>query len=348
MERAEVSLAVRVPRERGEEVRQRLRGMGLLRPDLQPLQEGASLLLPVQAEARDALLGFPLTTAEFEAQQGKQAPYQELARLPPALKALLPSSFDVVGDIVVVRLPAELRPHAGEVGRALLEAHTGCRTVLLDEGVHGPERIRRVRPVAGQPRTRTLHREHGLVLEVDLAASYFSPRLATEHARVAEQVRQGEVVLDMFAGVGPFALLIAKLGKAQRVYAVDVNPDAVQAIEANARRNKLHDRVRAVLADADRFAQSVAGQCDRVVMNLPHSAEAHWEQALLACKPRAVVHYHRILERGQEDAHLAALQQRALQAGWQAQPRERRVVRDYSPTQHHVAFDVEVTRARPQ
>ncbi|MCA1812878.1 MAG: class I SAM-dependent methyltransferase family protein [Halobacteriales archaeon] len=339
-----LSLAVKVPRERGEEVRQRLRGLGLLRMDLKPLSEGPSLLLPVRDGARDALLGYPFTTAEFDAQEGKPASYQELAQVPDELRALLPTSFDVVGDLIVVKLEPGLLPHAAEVGRALLAAHKGARGVLLDEGVQGTYRIRALRTIAGEPRTRTEHREHGLRLDVDLAKAYFSPRLASEHARVAEQVRQGEVVLDLFAGVGPFALLIAKHGKAQRVYAVDLNADAVEAIQRNAQRNKVEERVQAVLADADEFARSVQGRCDRVIMNLPHGADQHWEQALGAGKPRAVVHYHRIIERAQVDAHVRGLVERAALAGWRVTERERRVVRDYSPAQSHYAVDFEAMR----
>ncbi|HEV8360738.1 MAG TPA: class I SAM-dependent methyltransferase family protein [Candidatus Thermoplasmatota archaeon] len=338
-----VSLAVRVPRERGEEQRQRLRSLGLLRLDLRPLSEGPFLLLPVQDQARDALLGLEFTTASFAAQALPQR-YQDLARVPEGLRALLPSSFDVVGDIVVVKLPLELEAHAAEVGRALLAAHKGARTVLLDRGVTGVERVRAVEVIAGEPSTVTEHVEHGARFRVDLASCYFSPRLATEHARVAALAEQGEVVLDLFAGVGPFAILIAKQGKAQRVYAVDLNPDAVQLIEENARLNKVQDKVRAVLADADAFAAQMEGQGDRVIMNLPHSADAHWEQALRACKERATIHYHKILDRTRVAEHVAELQARASQAGWDARLALQREVRLYSPSQSHVALDWVVRR----
>lgn len=339
-----ISLAVRVPKDKGEATRQRLRELGVLRLDLKPSAEGPWLLLPVQDRARDAFLGLDLTTAEFEAQEAPPPRYQELAQVPDEVRSLLPTSFDVVGHAIVLKLPGELRPHAAEVGRALLAAHKGARTVLADHGVQGVARVRQVEVIAGEPATVVEHVEHGLRYRVDLATCYFSPRLATERLRTAEQVQAGEVVFDMFAGVGPFAILVAKLGKASRVYAVDINPDAVRFLEENARRNKVQDKVRAVLADADAFAATLHGQCDRVIMNLPHSADRHWEAALQACKPKAMVHYHCIRERAAIPAHARDLAARASAAGFEAKVVQQREVRLYSPTQSHVALDVEVRR----
>lgn len=339
-----ISLAAKVPRAKGEETRQRLRELGLLRLDLRPLAEGSVLLLPVHDRAREAFLGLEFTTAAFEAQEQPPPRYQELARVPEELRALLPSAFDVVGDIIVVKVPDELLAHKAEVGRALLEANKGARTVLLDRGVAGRERVRQVEVLAGEANTVAEHVENGLRLRVDLATCYFSPRLATERQRVAEQVQQGEVVLDLFAGVGPFSVLMAKLGNAQRVYAVDVNPDAVRYLEENARRNKVEDKVRAILGDAAAIAPTLRGQCDRVLLNLPHTADQYWEAALLACKPRAVLHHHKILPRGAERAHARELAERAAAQGWDAQLRAAREVRLYSPTQSHFALDFEARR----
>lgn len=339
-----ISLAVRVPKDKGEATRQRLRDLGVLRLDLKPSTEGPWLLLPVQDRARDAFLGLDLTTSEFEAQEAPPPRYQELAQVPDEVRALLPTSFDVVGHAIVLKLPGELRPHAAEVGRALLAAHRQARTVLADHGVQGVARVRQVEVIAGEPDTVVEHVEHGLRYRVDLATCYFSPRLATERLRTAEQVQAGEVVLDMFAGVGPFAILVAKQGKASRVYAVDINPDAVRFLEENARRNKVQDKVRPVLADGAAFAPSLAGQCDRVIMNLPHTASQHWEAALQACKPQAVVHLHAIAERDALPALAASLQTRARAAGWEAKVRAQREVRLYSPSQAHFALDVEVRR----
>src|SRR5207244_5720838 len=88
------------------------------------------------------------------------------------------------------------------------------------------------------PTRRSSDLEFGLRYLVDVEHAYFSPRLGSERWRVARQVRPGEVVVDMFAGVGPYAILIARTRKPKSVHAIDANPAAVELLRENARRNR--------------------------------------------------------------------------------------------------------------
>ena len=92
-----------------------------------------------------------------------------------------------------------------------------------------------------------MHREFGCQYHVDIAKAYFSPRLSHEHERVASLVQDGEVVVDLFAGVGPFSVLIGKRNPMAKVYAVDLNPDAVELLKVNVRVNRVEGRVFPVL-----------------------------------------------------------------------------------------------------
>ena len=82
--------------------------------------------------------------------------------------------------------------------------------------------------IGGSGNTETVHREYGCVYNLDISKVYFSPRLSYEHYRVASQVQEEEIVIDMFAGVGPFSILIAKNHEHVKVYAIDLNPEAVK------------------------------------------------------------------------------------------------------------------------
>ncbi len=95
--------------------------------------------------------------------------------------------------------------------------------------------------------TEVVHREYGCEFLLDLAAVYFSPRLATERHRVTEQVDAGERAFDMFAGVGPFVIPFAKRGA--ECLGVDINADAIDYLRENARRNGVADRVTAINDD---------------------------------------------------------------------------------------------------
>src|SRR3989449_9303177 len=106
--------------------------------------------------------------------------------------------------------PSGLQRYRDEIRRAILRWNPTLRVVGQDHGVKAERRVRSIEVIAGERRTTTVHTEHGLRYRVDLAQAYFSPRLASERQRIAGLVLEGEVVADPFAGVGPFAILIAK------------------------------------------------------------------------------------------------------------------------------------------
>ena len=175
---------LRVPRSRGEEVRRLLLDGSGLRRDLEILKEGEFLVLPIAGDASLPKDWGEVVLREFPS-VAPPAPsdYRDLLEGPPETKSDLPRSFDVVGDIVLIRLPDSLESRKGEIGQALLSFVPSARIVGLDRGVHGTERRRRVERIAGSGGWRTRHRENGLELEVDVERAYFSPRLAHEQDR---------------------------------------------------------------------------------------------------------------------------------------------------------------------
>lgn len=204
-------------------------------------------------------------------------------KLQPDLLASLPHSADVIGDIVVIELPPELEPHQKTIGEAILKMYKNSRTVLAKaSAITGDYRLRDYQVIAGEAKTETVHKEHGCLLHVDLSKAYFSPRLSHEHNRIALAVKEGETVIDMFAGVGSFAVLIGKKHENVKVYAIDVNPNAVSLLRTNARVNRVETKVFPVLGDAREIVQQrLAGMADRVIMNLP---EKSFDYVDVACK----------------------------------------------------------------
>jgi tRNA (guanine37-N1)-methyltransferase len=220
--------------------------------------------------------------------------------LPSHLMASLPKALDVIGNIAVVEVPTELENHKKLLGAAILEAHKNLRTVLAKAGaISGEYRLRDFEVIAGEPRTNTIHKEFGCSYQVDVAKAYFSPRLSHEHQRVASLVQQGETVVDLFAGVGPFVVLIAKNHKDVKVYAVDLNADAVESLRTNIRLNRVENRVFPIVGDArlmvDAKLRSVA---DRVIMNLPEKAIEFVDVACKALKPKGgLLHFYSFIHK---------------------------------------------------
>jgi tRNA (guanine37-N1)-methyltransferase len=334
------SLALVVPRAEGERVRRRLRDAGALRADLRLDHDGRFLYLPVAKAPDEIPAGGRLEDHEFlpQAATGPES-YREALDLPPEASAWLPRSFDVVGDIVLIRLPPEASAYEEAVGTALLRFVPGARLVGVDEGVHGSYRQRRVRRIAGAGAWSTRHKENGLAFEVDLERAYFSPRLAREHARVAESVKPGERVFDLCSGIGPFALTIARLGRARTIEAVDSNPDAIALLEENARRQGVADRVRARTARIEDALPSL-GIADRIVFNLPREGIMYLPQVCAALEPGGVLHYYEMTERAAQATRSTELVKPLdrTRGAWRIE--RQRVVHPYSPRADLVAYDL--------
>ena len=323
----------------GEEIRHQLQASGVLRKELRISRVGDILYIPVTAPP-----GLPYRILEREFQPGSPVirNFRDLVVVPPHLEPLLPKAFDAIGDIVVVRLPDELREFERAVGEAMMRWNPKVRTVAVDEGVKGELRVRKVRVVAGEGKTRTEHVEFGLRYLVDVERAYFSPRLGSERWRVAQQARPGEVVVDMFAGVGPYAILIARTRQPKSVHAIDANPAAVELLRENVRRN----RANVVVHDGHgpSLLQGVA-PVDRVIMDLPQSGAAFLPTAAIAVREGGVVNFYTITERGSvKDAKEEAVKL-VRGGGKEAEVLGTRVVRGYSPGKVHLALDLRITSA---
>jgi len=216
-------------------------------------------------------------------------------RLQPAELALVFKSYDVVGDIAVIRVPETIKPRSQMVAEAVMQTHKNVRTVLLQTGgVSGDFRLRQLEWIAGERRTATVHKEFGCFFEVDLKRCYFSPRLSSERRRVASLVQPHEIVVNMFAGVGCFSIVMAKHSKVGKVFSIDVNPYAFEFMLKNVRLNRLQGRIVPLLGDAKEIVkEKLSHVADRVLMPLPEKAFDYFDYALAALKPRGGwVHYY--------------------------------------------------------
>jgi len=216
-------------------------------------------------------------------------------KLPPHLLASVPHAIDFVGDIAVIEIPPELVDHKKAIGEAILKTHKRVNTVLAKSGaVEGVYRLREFKVIAGVEKTATIHKEYGCIYHVDLTKAYFSPRLSHEHNRVASQVKEGEILVDMFAGVGPFSILIAKKHENVQVYAIDVNPDAVDFLKRNITANRVERKVMPLLGDVRQVVrEQLTRVADRVIMNLPEKAIEYVDVACEAIKLEGgIMHYY--------------------------------------------------------
>jgi tRNA (guanine37-N1)-methyltransferase len=195
------------------------------------------------------------------------------------------SSFDLVGDIAIIKAPGN-PSDAEAVAKQLMAVHKCVKTVLSQTSpVRGDHRVRQLTLLAGENKTVAKYKEACCVFSVDVEKCYFSPRLKNERLRIAHQVKPDETVVNMFAGVGCFSIIIAKRVPQVKVYSIDINPAAYQFMQENIRLNRLFGRVHAMLGDSREIVQTqLRGVADRVLMLLPEKALEYLPAALSALK----------------------------------------------------------------
>ena len=203
------------------------------------------------------------------------------------------SAFDQIGDIIIVRIPDSLISKKQIIGKTLLEQVSTANSVFYQSSpVEGDFRTRQLEVIAGEDKTETEYRENGCRFIVDVEKAFFSPRLSTERERIAGLVKDGEVVVNMFGGVGMFSLLAAK-DNVCTVYNIDINPVAAQLCKENAQINKLKGEVISLNGDATKvIEEQLTEKADRVLMLLPERSDEFLDSALNCLKKEGIIHYY--------------------------------------------------------
>ncbi len=340
--------SVAVAREAGEATRTALAEAAVLDDDHEIAVDDNTIYIPVTDAdaAADAVAALDcdaeMTTYDLPVRQGVRTPADILGFEP---------SVERIGDIVVI--DEDDPDRAATIGEAVIDADLPARSVLNRASkIKGELRVRDWEVVAVDDDaaagndltpTETVHREYGHSFRLDLAAVYFSPRLATERHRVVEQIEPDEQVLDMFAGVGPFAIPAASRGAS--VVAVDLNETAVDYCRENARRNGVADAVTTVAGDVREVADDYRGWADRLVMNLPHSANEFVETAVALAGEECVLHYYDIQH--EDDPFEPGIEaiKSAAEPAYTVNVETQHIVRSYAPHELNICLDVRLRRA---
>ena len=237
--------------------------------------------------------------------------------LSPEEKRLFKRAFDVVGDIAILEIDEELRHKEKEIAEALLRSQKNISAVVRKDGAHeGRFRLQRLKHLAGEKKKETMHKENNVRLLLNPEKVYFSARLATERKRIAELVEEGEHVLVMFSGCGPYLVVIAKNTPAKEVIGIEENPAAHEYAEENVKLNKLSNitlyqgDVRKVISSWLERPQGKKTAFDRILMPLPKSAEEFLDTALAVAKKGTIIHMYDFLH--EDDFHLAEEKVRKL------------------------------------
>jgi len=203
------------------------------------------------------------------------------------------SAFDQIGEIIIVRIPGSLLPKKKIIGKVLLDEVKIVRSVFYQaSAVEGEFRTRDLEILAGEDNTETEYKEFGCRFKVDVKNAFFSPRLSTERERIANLIQNGEVITNMFAGIGMFSIMAAKKKKCT-VYSLDINPVASKLCDVNSSLNKLVGNVISINGDAAVIINNqLIDKSDRTLMLLPERSDEFLEYAIKTTKNEGIIHYY--------------------------------------------------------
>jgi tRNA (guanine37-N1)-methyltransferase len=262
------------------------------------------------------------------------------ARFPDLNPARLPGGFDQVGDIAVVGIAPEMEPLEAEIGTIILALHSTVRVVAKRNGQYGGDyRTLPLQVIAGVDRLTTVHRENGIVLQLDLAQVYFSVRSAHERARIAALVKPGERVAVLCSGIGPFPLIIGRHSKAQEVIGIEYNPVAHDYALRNLKANRTISSVRFLEGDVARILPALGRAFDRILLVLPHGGEVLLPCALDALRPGGTLHFYDMQAKGCGSATLIKIAAACKDKGRRPHPLQVVVCGHCGPTVHRVCLD---------
>ena len=270
-------------------------------------------------------------------------------KIPDEHLRLIYRSFDIIGDVAVIRLPEKAMQYKELVAEAIMSIHKNIKSVWAQTSpVSGDFRLRELEWVAGERKSETVYKEYRCIFKVDLKKCYFSPRLSYERMRIAKLVYPKEIIVNMFAGVGCYSIIIAKHSKAEKIFSIDINPYAIEYMRENIQLNKVKDKVVPILGDArEVIKKNLLKTADRVLMPLPERAYDFIETAIQALKNRGGwIHYYSFEHSKKNENPIEKARLKVMEKfedlGINCNVTFGRVVRGTGPNWYQIVLDIEV------
>ncbi|MCC7553784.1 MAG: class I SAM-dependent methyltransferase family protein [Methanobacteriaceae archaeon] len=249
----------------------------------------------------------------------------------------LKTSFDIIGDIVILEIPKNLENKKIAIGEAALEFTKRKSVYMKKSPIEGKTRVRKIEFLAGINNPITIHKEHKNRLKLDVSKVYFSPRLATERLKIAEDVKDNEEILDMFCGIGPFPIIIASKKKV-KVTAVDINKIAIGYLKENIELNKLKGEITPINQDINNL--NINKKFNRIIMNLPGTSYEFLDLAIDLIENNGIINYYEFSSDYTQGIN--RIDKAASKKNKKVEILSTRKVKSNSPRVWHIAIDARV------
>lgn len=251
----------------------------------------------------------------------------------------LAKGYDQLGETAIIDFKGK-RSKEKEIATVLIKSNNSIKTVLAKAGaVSGKYRVRKVRYVAGIKTFIVNYKENNCIFRFDIRKVFFSNRLSFERSRIINLVKDGENVMVMFAGVGPFAIEIAKLRRKSKVIGIEENKFGYKSMIDNIKLNKIGN-VNAVLGDVKKVSKNFKGFADRIIMPLPWSSLSFLDDVYMIAKKSTIVHIYAFTKAENAFEEIfKKIKEHAKKKKYEVILLNKRVVRPYSKAELEVVLD---------
>ena len=265
-------------------------------------------------------------------------------KLPKNELSLLPSSYQKIGDIVILNLKKELWKHDKRIGQILLKKIPNTKTVCRrTKFITTQHRKPHVKIIAGDKNTETIHKEHDILYKLNVNKIMFSKGNLTERKRITKLVKKNETILDMFAGIGYFSLGIAKFSNPKKVYSIEIDLVAYRYLRENIKLNRVKDKIILIHGDCVVEIPKLGRIGDRVIMGLLPSSKEYLPDAMKVVKMNGIIHYHGISRKDTWKELFEDVKTAAEIEGFKVKLKRKVIVKSYAPKVFHYVLDCKVS-----
>ena len=264
--------------------------------------------------------------------------------------AVLPRGFQTIGEVAIIKLNPILLEKKNLIAEKYLELLPRVKSVYLNSGrVTGQFRTpEKIVHLAGAENSIIEHKEHGVIYKFDFTKIMFSMGNLNERKFLTTLVKEGEVIVDMFAGIGYFSLPIAKHSKPKKIYSIELNPESFRYLTENIKLNHFEDIITPINGDSkiEVINLSRTGlNADRVIMGVFPAPKDFIKEALTLAKVEGTVyHYEGIVEKEKYISLFKEFEEIAEQSDFKCGLLAKRFVKSYGPGLYHTVFDIKVSK----
>jgi tRNA wybutosine-synthesizing protein 2 len=264
-------------------------------------------------------------------------------------KKEIPGSYQIIGEILLIKFPISMKIQQKKlIAKAALDIIKSIKSVFEISNISGELRKPKITFLAGVKNTRTIHRENGIAYSIDIKKVMFSKGNLFERQRVICQIRKGELIVDMFSGIGYFSLGIAKFSDANEIIAIEKNPDSFRLLNENIRLNNISN-ITAVLGDCRKITRNknFKSIADRVIMGYLPKTHKFLPSAFNFLKEKGTIHYHdTFLEKELWKKPVGIIKKAAKEKGFSILSIKKKKVKSFAPRVWHVVLDIKVKLKR--